>query len=428
MAITITTEHKSRQGAGTGARAGGDSTTFAPTHLEWLPSLEDYAQGADDEDTRLPSWPNATNARNLFMSSLEGVGTESFESFAAGTEPADWRVSYHYGFAGDLGGGAYRRDERPAGDAPVRTVGDTAASGFATLAAALDDWNGSGSTVIEVQDNRTYAETLGPLTVAAGASLEIRAADEQRPVLVLGGELTVTGQEDSAFVLDGLLVTGAGLRLGGELDRIHIRHTTLHPATVPLTVDSGEAEVVVERSILGPVAAAPECRATLVDSILDAGSAAAPAWTGGILSLSQVTVAGTVGVQELPLAENSIFLGPVVAQRRQQGCVRFSHVPRGSRVPRRHRCQPVIPEGATAAEAVRQAARVRPRFTSLTFGEPGYCQLAGRHPEEIFRGAEDGSEMGAFSFLRQPQRLARLEARLVEYLPLGLESGVFLVT
>ena len=40
----------------------------------------------DDEDTRLPSWPNATNARNLFMSSLEGVGTESFESFAAGTD------------------------------------------------------------------------------------------------------------------------------------------------------------------------------------------------------------------------------------------------------------------------------------------------------------------------------------------------------
>ncbi len=137
---------------------------------------------------------------------------------------------------------------------------------------------------------------------------------------------------------------------------------------------------------------------------------------------------GSVDVQELPLAENSIFLGPVIAQRRQQGCVRFCHVPRGSRVPRRYRCQPVVSDDATDTEAVRQAARVFPRFTSLTFGEAGYAQLAGRHPEEIFRGAEDGSEMGAFSYLRQPQRLDRLEARLTEYLPLGLESGVFFVT
>lgn len=34
---------------------------------------------------RLASFPNATNARNMFLSSLSGVGTESFESFAAGT-------------------------------------------------------------------------------------------------------------------------------------------------------------------------------------------------------------------------------------------------------------------------------------------------------------------------------------------------------
>jgi hypothetical protein len=34
---------------------------------------------------RLAAWPNATNARNMFLASLSGVGTESFESFAAGT-------------------------------------------------------------------------------------------------------------------------------------------------------------------------------------------------------------------------------------------------------------------------------------------------------------------------------------------------------
>lgn len=39
----------------------------------------------NDEDTRLASWPDATNARNLFMASLVGVGTESFETYASGT-------------------------------------------------------------------------------------------------------------------------------------------------------------------------------------------------------------------------------------------------------------------------------------------------------------------------------------------------------
>lgn len=349
-------------------------------------------------------------------------------AFTAGTEPEGWRISYHHGFAGDLGGGAYPRDETTAAAVPILSVGEEAGDDHATLGDALSAWGGSGSVVIEIRDSRTYEESVGPLAVGAGALLEVRAAAGRRPVLALGGELAVTGEEDSAFTLDGLLVTGAPLRLGGRLDRVRLAHATLHPATVPLFVDSPEAEVAVERSILGPVEAAAESRAAVVDSILDAGDPAAPAWTGGILTLSQATVVGTVAVQELPLAENSVFLGPVVADRRQQGCVRFCHVPRGSRVPRRHRCQPVIPDGASAAEAARHAARVAPRFTSLTFGEPGYGQLAGRHPEEIFRGAEDGSEMGAFSYLHQPQRLDRLAARLAEYLPLGLEAGVFFVT
>jgi hypothetical protein len=36
--------------------------------------------------------------------------------------------------------------------------------------------------------------------------------------------------------------------------------------------------------------------------------------------------------------------------------------------------------------------------------------------------------MGAFSDLKQPQRLANLRASLTEYLPVGLEAGVFFVT
>ena len=37
------------------------------------------------ENTPLASWPNASAAETAFLSNLEGVGTENFESFTQGT-------------------------------------------------------------------------------------------------------------------------------------------------------------------------------------------------------------------------------------------------------------------------------------------------------------------------------------------------------
>jgi hypothetical protein len=128
----------------------------------------------------------------------------------------------------------------------------------------------------------------------------------------------------------------------------------------------------------------------------------------------------------MTLASNTIFLSsapdgeaPVSAERLQQGCVRFSFVPPGSRVPRRHRCQPASRE---------DAGRVRPVFTSLTCGAAGYAQLARATASEIRVGADDGAEMGAFHDLLQPQRIAGLRASLDEYLRFGLEAGIFLAS
>jgi hypothetical protein len=88
----------------------------------------------------------------------------------------------------------------------------------------------------------------------------------------------------------------------------------------------------------------------------------------------------------------------------------------------------VVPDGASAAEALALAAQVRPRFTSLRYGDPGYCQLTLDTAPEIRRGAEDESEMGAFSSLKQPQREDGLRIRLDEYLRVGLEAGIFFAT
>ena len=73
-------------------------------------------------------------------------------------------------------------------------------------------------------------------------------------------------------------------------------------------------------------------------------------------------------------------------------------------------------------------ARLRPTFTSVRYGDPGYAQLSRTCAEEILTGSEDGSEMGVFQHLKQPQRQANLRASLVEYLRFGLAAGIFFVT
>src|SRR5262249_51966444 len=157
------------------------------------------------------------------------------------------------------------------------------------------------------------------------------------------------------------------------------------------------------------------------DSIVDATDATGIAFAatddasaGGVMTkVENSTVIGKVHTRLMQLASNTIFLAslsptdtwnaPVLSERKQDGCVRFSYVPPGSRTPRRFKCQP--------AQDV-DAARVRPQFTSLRYGDPGYGQLSLRCAVEIRTGADDEAEMGAFHELYQPQRESNLRTRL----------------
>jgi hypothetical protein len=114
-----------------------------------------------------------------------------------------------------------------------------------------------------------------------------------------------------------------------------------------------------------------------------------------------------------------VLLGVAAARRRQEGCVRFSHVPAGSLTPRRHHCVP---------EQEADAARVAPVLTSRRYGDPGYCQLADRTSVLVREGADDESEMGAFHHLQLARREAHLRTRLDEHLRFGLEAGIFHAT
>ena len=180
---------------------------------------------------------------------------------------------------------------------------------------------------------------------------------------------------------------------------------------------------------------APNDETTLKELALESDRPAIAGSDGGELpgppaTLERTTIFGKVHLKELILASEVIFNDPVVSERRQAGCVRFSHVPEGSQMPPRYRCQPDLAL-ENVIDPARQAsilARLTPSFTSVHYGHPAYCQLSLNCVGEIRTGAEDGSEMGVFSNLKQPQRETNLRVRLEEYLPFDLEAGLIYVT
>jgi hypothetical protein len=390
-------------------------------------------------------------------------------SFADGTAPERVEVSYAYGFGADVGGGPYDRSgnvdpdlvrridwQIGVGQAATPVAGEV----VSTLGEAVDLWNqqpAGAVGVIAVLDSRTYEEELTDaaqhrIELKAGGELLVVAADwpvprvtgqfvpqGRRPHVL--GSIDVIGTAPAAspvpgrLTLDGLLVEGLVKVAAGNLGGLRLADSTLVPDAGGLSVGARNASLRIElvRSISGPIVlpeSAPELR--VADSVVDADAAdAAVDAAGAAVAVERSTVLGATRVRTLE-AGNAIFTDAVVASRRQVGCVRFSFVPdlAETRTPRRFRCQPDLAlkgvQGAVRQAAVR--ARVTPTFTSLEYGQPGYAQLGRACAAEVRTGAEDGSEMGVFSFLRQPQREANLSSALDEYLRFGLEAGVFYVT
>lgn len=388
-------------------------------------------------------------------------------------------VTYHYGFPADVGGGPYRR--RPwlirsnfASDAHHIAVGPGA---HPTIAAALAEWQAQGqrNAIIRINDNRTYSEPIAlNLAGAAGGTLAIEAADGVRPHLRLPGPLTISGDRpDYAVTLSGLLIEGR-VSVEGSLRRLRLLHTTLVPGVIAETdppappppalpsiaavaaLANGEPAntelaVQIAFSICGPIRAPDHAEAIVaLDSVIDgagvdaiAGPGAADA-PGPPLRSERTTIRGRCLLRQIDLATETIFDGHVEAQRTQTGCVRFSYVEPLSRTPRRYRCQPDL----TVRKAIedeearlgsltplqrllireRVQLRLKPEYTAEAYGRPGYLQLSLKGPAEIATGAADGSEMGVYCHLKQPQREANLRVRLKEYLPFGLDYGVIYVT
>jgi hypothetical protein len=365
--------------------------------------------------------------------------------------PADGPLlaTFHVGATRPMGGGEYERS--PADVAPVAP--QVTASDGAALQPLLDTLTAGGR--LSVSDSLTYAAISAlrvdaePDEQAAGREVVVSAINGARPLLVAGGEIEVEIGARGRLVIDGLVVAGATLRLaapasGSSPVELILRDCTLVPglsletdgspasAGMPsLVVEHPFAKVTLERCILGPLRAVEDAEIEMQDCIVDAGAPDAIALcgladeeSGATLTARECTIVGKVRAREIALASNSIFFarmapgdtspGPIVADRRQQGCIRFSYVPAGSITPRRYRC---VPDD--------DHPHALPHFTSLRYGAPAYGQLRAATDESIRSGADDGGEMGVLHALFQPQRETNLRIRLDEYLRFGLRAGIF---
>ena len=379
-------------------------------------------------------------------------------------------VSYYYGFSADIGGGEYNRALSEPSGATIYLVGEQET--FTRVNEALTQWTHDQpqNAVIEITDSGVYVEPIS-VSLKTGQTLQIRAANRKRPVIRLldwqtsqPDDLSVTGEAGTWFTLDGLLITGRGVQVDGNVAGVTIRHSTLvpgwglqcdcepkRPSEPSLELINSPACLTIERSIVGAIQVdRDEVKEDpglirISDSIVDATSQERVALGApeslcayATLTIVRSTVFGQIQAHAIALAENSIFMGSILACRRQQGCMRFCYLPPGSRTPRRYECQPDLVDQsvldlfrkgditATERDTLRQSERLRvePEFNSTRYGTPAYCQLANACACEIKHGADDESEMGVFHDLYQPQRVANLKARLDEYAPAGMDAGI----
>jgi hypothetical protein len=358
---------------------------------------------------------------------------------------------------------------------------------FPDLTMAVTEWNVQPSGtfgIITIMDSHTYPEDLTInipeksqlLIIAAGWPERLNsdlvperffgdlAARDLRPHLygnikVIGNVLTDSGLPDhdkktgGELTLNGLLIEGKLTVVKGNLGVLTLAHSTLVPGSGGLEAGADTADplsnqwlkIILRKSICGSVNL-HETNAVLLDaedSILDHSADWAILAINTPTELKSTTLYGKVHVKTLH-AENCIFKDTVNAERRQTGCIRFSYLPgKNPETPRRFRCQPELEITTRIAEAEKtghlssakknqMSDDIRdwlvPGFSWQVYGHHAYAQLNSGCPKQITDGSDNGSEMGVFRYLQQPQRQANLRIALDEYLPLGLEAGIMFVT
>jgi hypothetical protein len=389
--------------------------------------------------------------------------------------PAELRVTWSYGAPAPIGGGPYERanDVTPP-PTPLLTA-IVGSPGYPTLDSAIAAWNalppGSAGIIVLPNFECHSVDLTGPnaiqltsncqlLIAAAEVSSEGAPPEWNHSWVTLHGDIEINGQtlpilaDGTAAPIgqvqfNGIRVAGE-LRIYGDSPCVQLTDCTLVPGrsldAYGEPTQPGEpsvygpsstigASLCMNRVITGPIALPASCSVRILNSVLDAGSPYCPACAGpdlaspgAALHIEDSTVIGRVWTTLMSLASNSIFyarLGrrdpwkaAIWASRRQSGCVRFCSLPFNSITPQRYECLP--PDAASEGLLLLQ-------FITRRFGQPGYCLLAGTVPLAIWKGADNGSQIGVYQQIQETEAVTNVQIRSTEFLPANLERGIFLI-
>lgn len=387
------------------SRQGADRWAVLTEEAPGTPVSASEAAAGD-----LSGWPIADPGKRLVIDPQRG----RLQFY--GTPPAPGStVTYFSGFSGEIGAGSYNRPE-------VRTRGP-ALLPHISGGGAIPHHRIANDGVTQIDDSATYRD-IGSKNLVQ--NLTLQAANQQRPYIRLTRHwvLRTPDDADAELLLDGLWLGSEGnwsVILRGDYERVVLRHCTFDPGGaqdasgspiphVPLVIQARIETLVVQDSILSRIlttASGVVENLVVEDSILDASDAGGIALRlpQGEVTLQRSTVFGKVDVNRL-WASEALITGVVDVTDTQEGCFRFSAAPAGSRLPR-----PYESHVLDDVEGV---------FTSGQFGGPGYAQLSSTAPVELQRGAENGSEIGAFNRLLNPIRFDDLQVKVSEYMPFGL--------
>ncbi|NOK19870.1 hypothetical protein [Corallococcus carmarthensis] len=301
--------------------------------------------------------------------------------------------------------------------------------GEALAAVVADGVKAAEHEVIQLEDSATYAESalVWPANVK---SLTVQAAELHRPVLLLGAawssgappayeKLTLHGLAIRQTTYPGAPPVPATLALDlPPATEVEVRFcTALTPHDLwRFTAASGSDTAIRLFRCLAPRLQVNGAATVMVEeSVLDAAGGAAVQAIDSEVRFERSTVvalradlggAPAVDVRVIEASE-SLFTDVARARDRFHGCVRYSRVEPESLLPRRHRVTEDIP-----------------LFVTRDRTDAAHLRLSEECPRTIARGAEDGSEMGAFHGARFAQRGDALLTRLIEYTPAGLQTGL----
>jgi hypothetical protein len=389
-------------------------------------------------------------------------------------------TSFTYGAVGPVGAHPVGRAALPESFEPVEERSASALPGGTSLQTQLNGLDTATQTVaVEITDSLVHPLDIagvagannddGAFALRLAQSLVIRAADDERPIVLLAQPLRFRPVDASAATdtqptvrLEGLyLARGPDFPAGEPLieraavARLELIGCTLDPGghslrdgtRAPLAQamrvanDYGFAlqadidafaptpDIVIQRSIVGALRIDDRYRLDVSDSIVDAGLGVGdtPAGTfaiaavtnpatdwGARLDFSGITVLGPVRVAQIA-GSGGIFVHRLEVHDHQRGCIKWSYFSGdGDRLPPNHFCVHA-PDALLA-------------FISERFNDPAYAQFRRSTDRRVLTLGPNNDAMGAFGFLLEAHKWINLQVRLREFMPVGVRPLVVPVT